>query len=400
MKKTLKKQRKKLKLTTLGFTLVELIATIIILCSIFLIVTPLVVNIIRDSEDEVSEATTELLESAAELYLSENKNVYPQTLIIGSTIDINLQTLVDAGILTDPIKDINTKEDIDLKSVVRVTVLNNLLLEYEYIGIVEDKTKPIINISTPIVQIETGEDINLLDGVLATDNVDGDITFSTIYSPSSIDTNVPGEYIINYNVRDSSGNSTTATKTIKVVKKYMLTNLVTNPSFEDGNRYWTLSKNVSVTSEKFKFGTSSIRNNGGQQYNAAYKSTNKMSAEPNHQYYFSTWSYTANKGSGSCYSAYSYYYDNTEHWFNPNGTYQSNVNVWEHMGWIITSPSVSSQINIVVADYNRTDALQDCYADGVMVIDLTEAFGAGNEPSLEWCNENIDFFETTTFVYK
>ena len=34
------------------------------------------------------------------------------------------------------------------------------------------------------------------------------------------------------------------------------------------------------------------------------------------------------------------------------------------------------------------------------VIDLTESFGAGNEPSKEWCDANIDYFDGTITVYK
>lgn len=31
------------------------------------------------------------------------------------------------------------------------------------------------------------------------------------------------------------------------------------------------------------------------------------------------------------------------------------------------------------------------YIDGIMLVDLTESFGAGNEPSKDWCDENIPF---------
>ena len=40
------------------------------------------------------------------------------------------------------------------------------------------------------------------------------------------------------------------------------------------------------------------------------------------------------------------------------------------------------------------------YADGLLLIDLTAAFGAGNEPSKEWCDENIDYFDGSIVVYK
>ena len=32
------------------------------------------------------------------------------------------------------------------------------------------------------------------------------------------------------------------------------------------------------------------------------------------------------------------------------------------------------------------------YVDGVLCIDLTEAFGAGYEPNQSWCNNNIPYF--------
>lgn len=37
----------------------------------------------------------------------------------------------------------------------------------------------------------------------------------------------------------------------------------------------------------------------------------------------------------------------------------------------------------------------EMWADGLMILDLTAAFGAGNEPGKEWCDECIPFFEGT-----
>lgn len=38
------------------------------------------------------------------------------------------------------------------------------------------------------------------------------------------------------------------------------------------------------------------------------------------------------------------------------------------------------------------------WSDGLMIIDLTAAFGAGNEPSKEWCDENIPYFTGTKVI--
>lgn len=50
----------------------------------------------------------------------------------------------------------------------------------------------------------------------------------------------------------------------------------------------------------------------------------------------------------------------------------------------------------------RTFALSvttgNIWIDGIMLIDLTATFGAGNEPSKEWCDANIPFFEGTHAV--
>ena len=35
----------------------------------------------------------------------------------------------------------------------------------------------------------------------------------------------------------------------------------------------------------------------------------------------------------------------------------------------------------------------DAYRKEMMIVDLTEAYGPGNEPTKEWCDKNIPFFE-------
>ena len=38
--------------------------------------------------------------------------------------------------------------------------------------------------------------------------------------------------------------------------------------------------------------------------------------------------------------------------------------------------------------------------DDIMLIDLTEAFGKGKEPTREWCDANIPFFESEYTFHK
>lgn len=43
-------------------------------------------------------------------------------------------------------------------------------------------------------------------------------------------------------------------------------------------------------------------------------------------------------------------------------------------------------------DYNNGNTAGSVWIDGALLVDLTAAFGAGSEPSKEWCDSNIPFF--------
>lgn len=49
-------------------------------------------------------------------------------------------------------------------------------------------------------------------------------------------------------------------------------------------------------------------------------------------------------------------------------------------------------------DYNNLNTAGAVWIDGAVLVDLTEAFGAGNEPDKEWCDFNIPFFLGETQV--
>ena len=46
-------------------------------------------------------------------------------------------------------------------------------------------------------------------------------------------------------------------------------------------------------------------------------------------------------------------------------------------------------------DFDNNYKSGTMYVDGVMCIDLTAAYGAGNEPTQSWCNNNIPYFAGT-----
>jgi hypothetical protein len=74
------------------------------------------------------------------------------------------------------------------------------------------------------------------------------------------------------------------------------------------------------------------------------------------------------------------------------------LKISERQKWVMVS-GISDRSSFAAGDYpirldyNKSSGVtrQACF-DGVMLIDLTAAFGAGNEPTKEWCDENINYF--------
>jgi hypothetical protein len=83
--------------------------------------------------------------------------------------------------------------------------------------VVEDTTSPIITLTGDNPQlIEAGEVYTEL-GATASDNIDGNLTASIVIDASTVNTSILGDYIVSYDVSDSSGNAAaTVTRTVTV----------------------------------------------------------------------------------------------------------------------------------------------------------------------------------------
>lgn len=78
-----------------------------------------------------------------------------------------------------------------------------------------DKIAPVISIGDSTININVGS--TFIDpGYSATDNIDGDITANVLVI-NPVNTNIPGNYTITYNVSDSAGNKATEMTRIVVV---------------------------------------------------------------------------------------------------------------------------------------------------------------------------------------
>ena len=88
-----------------GFTLVELLAVIVILGIIVAIAIPAIGNVIGESRDKATEAEQELVVDAARLYVTTNLEGQ-----VDNNQKISVYTLIDKGYLEE------LKEDSTLKS--------------------------------------------------------------------------------------------------------------------------------------------------------------------------------------------------------------------------------------------------------------------------------------------
>ena len=75
------------------------------------------------------------------------------------------------------------------------------------------------------------------------------------------------------------------------------------------------------------------------------------------------------------------------------------ANTWNVVSSVNNRTSFSSYTTAPLRlDYNNNKATTSVWYDGLVLIDLTESFGSGNEPTKEWCDKNIPFFEGTTYI--
>ena len=126
-----------------GFTLIEMIGSIIILAMIALVAFPAVLNLITNSQGKIDDAMKDTAKGATRDYVSDHVNCYPR---IGSLpsecssqphIDdetLTVQLLIDKGYISD--KNIHNQEEMK-NDVVKVTLstdknARNQAMRYEY----------------------------------------------------------------------------------------------------------------------------------------------------------------------------------------------------------------------------------------------------------------------------
>lgn len=139
-----------------------------------------------------------------------------RTLEAGEVLDISkyIKEVIGGELITEEMQ-VDTTKVGTLELKVKVKDANNEIEEFPlYVDIV-DTTKPEIT-SKDIIEINQGEEVNLLQDVSSKDSIDGDLEVKV---DGQYDLNVPGEYKLKYISQDKSGNIQEKECTLKVVAR-------------------------------------------------------------------------------------------------------------------------------------------------------------------------------------
>ena len=165
-----------------------------------------------------------------------------------------------------------------------------------------------------------------------------------------------------------------------------LTNLIPSPSMEGSG--W--SGGTYSTSYAYD-GQYSMRLDGtASTPEVTANTTAAIALNPSHIYYARVYGYQTTKSAGTV----GFYWPIAE----PN--FQEGIPLGDAGKWNLYSgrngrSSFSSGSYQLRLDFNNSNVAGTIYFDGCMLIDLTAAFGAGNEPTKEWLDTYIPYFAGT-----
>ncbi len=103
-----------------GFTLAELLGVIVIIGLLLLLIIPLIINGVKNREDDVEQTQNNIIFEAVGEYLDLDKDKYPS--VPGNIYCVSLQELIDAGKLVDPVKKIVEEGNYDTNFTIEVII--------------------------------------------------------------------------------------------------------------------------------------------------------------------------------------------------------------------------------------------------------------------------------------
>ena len=134
-----------------GFTLIELLSVVTLIVLVSLIVIPNLLSSINKKKSEISSANMQLLSAATDVYIGDHSSTYVNSFEAdGSTYCISLQTLINAGILETPFKDISGKE-VDYTDVVKA-IYNSSRNGFDYTLVKKNQCTEVIQyVNRPVL---------------------------------------------------------------------------------------------------------------------------------------------------------------------------------------------------------------------------------------------------------
>lgn len=213
--------------------------------------------------------------------------------------------------------------------------------------------------------------------------------FGTLDAPIEVTMNESILSSDSYNYSNYTLTLANATSNVHVRKltKYTIKNKVNNGSFELGNlNYW------GVEGTNSEWGIAKIPHLG------TYCAYRKANAEKAHVLVQNLYWYE-----GHMYYYFGYAISSTQQKFTCDVTNKGGQFTITSVPSVYTKGSSIYTATFTGANYisvNWAATTDNVNCDCIGVVDLTEAFGAGNEPDKEWCDQNIDYFEGSTIVYK
>ena len=175
----------------------------------------------------------------------------------------------------------------------------------------------------------------------------------------------------------------------------ILNNMVVNGNFESGSNNWSLSNASITTSEKYSGSNSLLFSSG-----TTVMTTQTLSQTApilNHKYYGSLM-FKAPSGFTITDARFEWYTADADGALMTFAQKVGTDGAWKRYSGIgqITSSSYLSNSwylrNFVVSGSANS------YVDDIIIIDLTESYGSGNEPTKEWLDANVGYFDNYMLV--
>ena len=116
-----------------GFTLVEVVAIVVVLAAIFLVSVPAISNVSKEDEKKLYDTMVNDLCAAGKSYMYANMQSFPDpSTTVGDPITIKIKDLIAYGNVDKDLKNPKTGEKVENNSL-EYTVLSDFSLNCKYI---------------------------------------------------------------------------------------------------------------------------------------------------------------------------------------------------------------------------------------------------------------------------